>query len=210
MTWCGDGPNEAYPDRQAGSSIGCFQATPKELLGRYVVPQESGARTNAHYVCISSDSKPGLVICPFNTSIRNNDNNNNHSSSNCNSNSNNNIWLNSWSVLPYSLDTLVTAKHAHDLPQHHQERKESMKKREMKLIKDSNDQEIIYFHLDARMMGLGGYDSWTPNVPWKYLVHPLGSHPDDPPTGQLSFCISPATSESPALKAMLMLNENWN
>ena len=207
VTWCGDGPIESYPDRQIGASIGCFQATPKELLGRYVVPQESGARANVRYVHISSDSRSGLVMCPFNSSSNNSNNNNSDS------NNNDNSWFNSWSVLPYSLDTLVAAKHAHELPIHDKEREEKkmMKmKKEKNQKEDSREREKVYVHFDTQMMGLGGYDSWTPNVPWEYLVHPQGSQPDCPPTGQLSFCISPVTtSQSPVLTAALMQNEHW-
>ena len=30
--------------------------------------------------------------------------------------------------------------------------------------------DVIEVHVDSRMMGVGGYDSWTPNVAKQYLV----------------------------------------
>lgn len=30
----------------------------------------------------------------------------------------------------------------------------------------------VYVHFDSRTMGLGGYDSWSPNVDEQYLVRP--------------------------------------
>ena len=54
-----------------------------------------------------------------------------------------------WNASRYSLEMLTEAKHEHEL----------------------QPDKRIHFHLDSRMMGVGGYDSWTPNVDNQYLIN---------------------------------------
>ena len=55
-----------------------------------------------------------------------------------------------WSASRFSLETLESTSHNHELEA------------------DPNGQ--IHVHLDRRMMGLGGYDSWSPNVKNQYII----------------------------------------
>lgn len=57
-----------------------------------------------------------------------------------------------FSALPYSLEALDRTAHNHELV-------------------PSPDCRI-HVHFDSHTMGLGGYDSWSPNVDEQYLVHP--------------------------------------
>lgn len=36
----------------------------------------------------------------------------------------------------------------------------------------ADSEERIHVHIDSRTMGVGGYDSWSPNVDPKYLIEP--------------------------------------
>jgi hypothetical protein len=55
-----------------------------------------------------------------------------------------------WSVSKFSLQQLTECTHNYELLQ--------------------SESEEIFFHLDRFMMGLGGYDSWSPNVQDDYLI----------------------------------------
>jgi len=59
-----------------------------------------------------------------------------------------------WNASRYSTEMLHNATHDHEL------------------LPDPNK---IYVNLDRKMMGVGGYDSWTPNVDSEYLIQPVGS-----------------------------------
>jgi hypothetical protein len=54
-----------------------------------------------------------------------------------------------WSASHHSLESLEATRHDHELP---------------------GDSERIHLHLDRAMMGLGGYDSWSPNVSPEFLI----------------------------------------
>lgn len=58
----------------------------------------------------------------------------------------------SWSASPYSLEMLDSTLHEHDLP----------------ALMDGN----TYVHLDRAMTGVGGYDSWSPNIKEDFLLYP--------------------------------------
>jgi uncharacterized protein involved in high-affinity Fe2+ transport len=49
----------------------------------------------------------------------------------------------------------------------------SRKRHDYELREDED--KAIHVHLDSRTMGVGGYDSWTPNVDKEYLIQPNGS-----------------------------------
>jgi hypothetical protein len=55
-----------------------------------------------------------------------------------------------WNASVFSLEALETAEHDHELRQ------------------DADGK--IHVHLDSRTMGVGGYDSWSPNVDKDKLV----------------------------------------
>ena len=55
-----------------------------------------------------------------------------------------------WSASRYSLEKLESMTHNHELT----------------CDKDGK----IHVHIDSRSMGIGGYDSWSPNVDQEYLI----------------------------------------
>jgi hypothetical protein len=55
-----------------------------------------------------------------------------------------------WSASHFSLENLEASTHNHELEP------------------DPNGQ--IHVHMDRRMMGIGGYDSWSPNVAADYMI----------------------------------------
>jgi Beta galactosidase small chain len=55
-----------------------------------------------------------------------------------------------WSVSPYSMETYEKATHNHELR--------------------PDEDGKVHVHVDSRSMGVGGYDSWTPNVDPSVLV----------------------------------------
>lgn len=59
-----------------------------------------------------------------------------------------------FSVSKYSLEELDTKKHNHEL--------------------SADAQNSVHVHIDSKMMGIGGYDSWTPNVDEEYLINHRG------------------------------------
>lgn len=66
--------------------------------------------------------------------------------------STNTFKLPSWSASTYSLEMLDSCLHEHELP----------------TLVDGN----TYVHIDAAMTGVGGYDSWSPNIKEEYLLYP--------------------------------------
>jgi hypothetical protein len=59
-----------------------------------------------------------------------------------------------FNVSRYSLEQLSQKRHDYEL--------------------EEDEDEAIHVHLDYRTMGVGGYDSWTPNVDKDYLIQPNG------------------------------------
>lgn len=60
-----------------------------------------------------------------------------------------------WSASRHSLEALQAAGHEHELFEHLD--------------------GCVHVHLDSRTMGVGGYDSWSPNVEQSSLVLPDGN-----------------------------------
>jgi hypothetical protein len=60
----------------------------------------------------------------------------------------------SWSASKYSLETLEECSHEYDL------------------WYQVYDKQSIHVNIDSMMTGLGGYDSWTPNIGQSYLIYP--------------------------------------
>ncbi len=138
VNWFGFGPHEAYDDRKSCVTLGLFSNQVDDLHVPYVVPQESGHRYDPRWIEFFEleSEKIGFQIV-FDQSLSSTPSCSNHLS-----------W--GWSASRYSLETLESTKHNHELEV------------------DPNHQ--IHLHLDRVMMGLGGYDSWSPNVDSKYLI----------------------------------------
>jgi hypothetical protein len=71
VTYMGHGPEENYPDRLAGSSVGRYNTTVDDMFVPYIVPSDNGARAGVRWVALeSADTQnarcKGLVIAPGN------------------------------------------------------------------------------------------------------------------------------------------------
>jgi hypothetical protein len=54
VSWCGEGPYEAYDDRKSGVALGHYSCeTVSELSPHYIVPQECGRRHDPRYGFLS-------------------------------------------------------------------------------------------------------------------------------------------------------------
>ena len=53
IRWYGRGPQECYADRKRGALIGCYEMDADEASFDYLMPQESGNRTDVRRVCFS-------------------------------------------------------------------------------------------------------------------------------------------------------------
>lgn len=91
-----------------------------------------------------------------------------------------------FSASPYSLETLDATKHDHEL-------------------RPDGDGRV-HVHFDSHTMGLGGYDSWSPNVDEVFLVQPQLPPPSLRQSTMPSY-IAPRSVRSPpkALNAALRL-----
>jgi beta-galactosidase len=58
ITWFGEGPQESYPDRRAGSFLGRWEHSIAELEVPYIVPQENGNRMGVRLICLSGKNVP--------------------------------------------------------------------------------------------------------------------------------------------------------
>lgn len=89
-TYYGNGPWETYPDRKRGATIDEYQFKTDDLFYNYVMPQESGNRTDTRWVKFTTQNKKsGLMISattPF-----------------------------GFSAAPFSMDNIEKAKHPFDL-----------------------------------------------------------------------------------------------
>ena len=69
VEWFGRGPQENYPDRKTGYRIGLYQSTVDAMFVPYLIPQDTGLRTDNHYVRLTNDEGIGIEFSaaePFN------------------------------------------------------------------------------------------------------------------------------------------------
>jgi hypothetical protein len=62
FTWYGRGPHETYADRKLGGRIGVYSGTVDDQHVPYVVPQESGNKTDVRWAALTDESDEGLLI----------------------------------------------------------------------------------------------------------------------------------------------------
>lgn len=62
VTWYGRGPHENYPDRKSSASVGRYRSTVRDLMGPYIFPQETGARTDVRWLALADARGHGLQI----------------------------------------------------------------------------------------------------------------------------------------------------
>ncbi len=89
----GYGPEECYPDRKSGVSLGRYKSTPKKNVSRYIEPQECGNRIGCRETTLKLKNGHNLQVYMVDKPL--------------------NI-----QVIPYSAVELELAKHIHDLNKH--------------------------------------------------------------------------------------------
>ena len=158
VDWFGLGPHEAYDDRKQCVHLGTFKQTVESLHVPYVVPQESGRRADPRWVLLhDSNYKSGVMVIPISSDRSTEQNNNNEGSVDTQ-----NPLIGSEVMYPnytgsgfsasrYSLETITRTNHDYELEEDHSRH--------------------VHFHLDSHTMGLGGFDSWSPNVSNEYVLH---------------------------------------
>jgi beta-galactosidase len=60
VEWYGRGPHESYWDRNTGAAVGLYKASVEDLFFPYMLPQESGNRTDVRWVTFTGRDGTGL------------------------------------------------------------------------------------------------------------------------------------------------------
>lgn len=129
IEWYGRGPQETYWDRKTGGEIAIYQSTADAMPYDYVRSQDTGNRTDVRWFTIADKSGKGLKFEAGKEPV-------------------------SFSVLPYTLDDLMRAKHPHDLPR----------------------REFNTVFIDSHLHGVGGDNSWGAKTHRQYTLPGNQSH----------------------------------
>jgi len=62
FTWYGRGPHENYWDRKKSAHVGVYQTQVDSLFVSYIVPGETGNRTDVRWAALTNDQGTGLLI----------------------------------------------------------------------------------------------------------------------------------------------------
>ncbi len=62
IIWYGNGPGETYLDRKTGARIGLFRENVKNSLSQYLIPQESGNKTDVRWFKILNNKNIGIEV----------------------------------------------------------------------------------------------------------------------------------------------------
>ena len=62
FTWYGRGPHENYRDRKASSAVGVYSGSVSEQLYPYIMPQESGNKTEVRWAALTDAAGAGLLV----------------------------------------------------------------------------------------------------------------------------------------------------
>ena len=138
IEWYGRGPYETYCDRMTGAEIGLYQLTAEEMPYQYIRSQDTGNRTDVRWFSVAGKSGGGLKVEATQQPL-------------------------SFSVLPYTLDDLMEAKHEFDLPR----------------------RPFNTVFVDLKVHGVGGDNSWGARTHEQYTLPGNESY-------SLSFRLSPA------------------
>ena len=150
---CGLGPYEVYPDRMAAAYLGVFSHTVEELHTPYIVPQENGRRASPrHYISSIYHRTVLLVSSVFLFRWLKFLNEDRKSGLQVVPSYGEGMPVEDfgWSASYYNTDTLDKCLHDYELTR--------------------DAESNVYVHLDSKMMGLGGYDGWSPNVEKEFLI----------------------------------------
>mmetsp|Transcript_19151 Transcript_19151/g.32058 ORF Transcript_19151/g.32058 Transcript_19151/m.32058 type:complete len:1417 (+) Transcript_19151:42-4292(+) len=163
VEWLGLGPHEAYDDRKAMVYLDHFTSTVEDLHTDYVFPQECGRRLDPRWVTFRNVSGMGFELSPCRALAATDSSSSlgsDESPYKCSGQlpvggqgtDSNQVW--GWSASRYSTEQLASTDHNHELQP------------------DENGQ--VHLHMDRVMMGIAGYDSWSPNVPPEFIP-PVGT-----------------------------------
>ena len=90
VEYYGNGPEENYCDRNKGAKLGIFKTTTTEAIESYLLPQETGNRTDVRWAKVTDKKGRGLLLeAPQSMNF---------------------------SALPYTPDELEAAQHPYELP----------------------------------------------------------------------------------------------
>ncbi|QDU57882.1 glycoside hydrolase family 2 TIM barrel-domain containing protein [Aeoliella mucimassa] len=129
IEWYGRGPHETYWDRKSGGEIALYESTAEEMPYAYVRSQDTGNRTDTRWFSIAGKSGDGLRVEATQQPV-------------------------SFSVLPYTLDDLMQAKHEYDLPR----------------------RPFNTVFIDSKVHGVGGDNSWGARTHEEYTLPGNESH----------------------------------
>lgn len=60
--WYGPGPFETYPDRKTGAKTGIYKQSISDIVCPYIMPQDFGNHTGAHWACVYAEDGHGLAV----------------------------------------------------------------------------------------------------------------------------------------------------
>ena len=123
VEWYGRGPHETYWDRKTGGEIALYEATVDQMPYDYVRSQDTGNRADVRWFSIAGESGDGLRFEATHQPV-------------------------SFSVLPYTLDDLIEAKHGYELPR----------------------RPFNTVFVDAKLHGVGGDNSWGARTHDEYTL----------------------------------------
>ncbi|MFX0087477.1 MAG: beta-galactosidase small subunit, partial [Candidatus Hodarchaeota archaeon] len=110
ITWFGRGPHETYSDRKCSGWIGIHHKILEEFIHNYVNPQENANRTDVRWFTLLDKEGNGIRVDYIGGTYLN------------------------FSLWPYSMEDLETAKHIHELPK----------------------RDFITLNIDYKQRGVGG------------------------------------------------------
>ncbi|MBN2594763.1 MAG: DUF4981 domain-containing protein [Sedimentisphaerales bacterium] len=91
MRWYGRGPWETYWDRKTGSAIGIYSEKISEPVHQYIVPQETGNKTDVRWAELTDDSGSGFKVKGIGP-----------------------LSVSAW---PCSMNDIIEAKHPYEIPE---------------------------------------------------------------------------------------------
>ena len=156
VTWFGLGPHETYADRKVGGLLDVHQAHVKDLHTPYVVPSENGGRSDVRWAALRNPkSKVGLLLRSHNGPVVPPSSSSSSSVSEDEGEEEEEEAKKEASVrLPgtfqfnasiHSVAELEKATHTHEL-------------------KEWKDCKSVHVHIDHQHMGVGGDNTWEPDV----------------------------------------------
>lgn len=148
----------------------------------YVYPQECGRRADPRWVFLHDGSRPAPAAAFSSSSSSSSAGGNGNGNGNGSGNdtaarglliipcavppAERDVTGWGWSASPFPMEELERARHQHEL---------------------RADPDAVHVHVDSQSMGLGGYDSWSPNVDRAVLVN-TGEYQVDENTAHTAHC----------------------